>query len=71
MTRKRYIKLHMAAGVPRNLAAELARADREAGFPYAAGWGFFKAFQTPPPDIEDVEVVQTDEGIVLRWEVPV
>lgn len=69
MTRKRYIKLHMAAGVSRNLAAELARADRAAGFPYAAGWAFFKAFQTQPLGPERMKVTNTPKGPVLGWEV--
>lgn len=71
MTIKRYIKLHMGAGVSRNMAAELARADREAGFPYAAGWAFFKAFQTPPPGPEHMKVTNTANGVVLSWEVSV
>lgn len=71
MTRKRYIKLHMAAGVDRNMAAMLAKGDRDAGIPYAAGWAFFKALQTPPPGPERMKVTKTAKGPVLRWEVHV
>lgn len=71
MTRKRYIKLHMATGVSRNLAAVLAKADRDAGYPYAAGWAFFKAFQTPPPGPEHMKVTNTPDGPVISWVVHV
>lgn len=71
MTRKRYIKLHMAAGVDRNNAAALAKADRDAGVPYAAGWVFFKSFLTPPPDPGRMKVINTKNGPWLSLEVHV
>lgn len=71
MTRKRYIKLVMSTGKDRNTAAAMAKEEREDKFPYAAGWAWYKAFTTPPPGPDGVEVVQTPDGPVITWEVAV
>lgn len=53
MTRKRYIKLHMAAGQSRNGAAAIARAARASKLPYAADWVFYKAIMYRPVKMVD------------------
>lgn len=67
MTRKRYIKLLMACGMSRNVAAAMAKQERADGLTYAEGWAFYKMF-CMLPDFKDVQLLP--DG-TLRWVVKV